>query len=191
MIVGITGPICAGKGRTAEIFRKKGFAHHSFSAEIRQVAKERGIEVNRRSLGKLGADLRKESPDFSILGAKVLNHIRKDILKGAHIFVVEGLREFDELYLFREHEMENPDFRFVLIGVDSPQELRYRRLRLRKRHGDPETFEEFAEIDNKEIKGGGGQEVGKCMKLADYIIDNSGTIAELENKVNEIINEIR
>ena len=39
MIVGITGPICAGKGRVAEEFKKLGFVHHSFSAEIRQQCK--------------------------------------------------------------------------------------------------------------------------------------------------------
>ena len=69
MIMAITGPISSGKGKVAEMFRDKGFVHHSFSSEIRQVAKERGIEINRQNLSKLGHDLRKESPGKSIITA--------------------------------------------------------------------------------------------------------------------------
>jgi len=82
MIICITGPISSGKGKVAEIFRDKGFVHHSFSAEIREVAKERGIEINRMSLSKLGHDLRMESPHKSILAERLLDRIRQDIKKG-------------------------------------------------------------------------------------------------------------
>jgi dephospho-CoA kinase len=190
MIVGITGPISSGKGKVMEFFRDLGFKHHSFSAEIRQVAKERGIEVNRPNLSKLGADLQKESPKLSVLGSRVIRKINEDRKKGVHNFVVDGIRDFQELYLFRLHEMDNKDLRFILIGVDAPQELRYKRLRVRGRAGEPKTFEEFKKIDDKEWKGGGGQEVGRCMKMADYIIQNDGTIEELQEKAKEIADEI-
>lgn len=190
MIVGITGPICAGKGKAAEVFKELGFTHHSFSAEIRQIAKERGLEITRDSLSKLGGDLRKESPNHSILAERVLQQITRDMRHGKQNFVVDGLRDYDELFMFREREFENKDMRFILIGIDAPQELRYKRLRHRGREGDPKTFEEFKCIDDREIKGTGGQEVGKCMKMADYVFDNSGTIKELENKILEIIKEI-
>jgi dephospho-CoA kinase len=190
MIIGITGPICAGKGRAAEFFKKKGFVHHSFSSEIRQVAKERGIEINRRSLGKLGHDLRVESPKQSILASRILENIRKEMKHHKRRFVIEGLRDFDELYLFREHELDAPDMRFILVGVDAAQEMRWNRLKKRSRHGDPEIFEEFKEIDDRENKGGSGQEVDKCMKMADYVVVNDGTLKQLEQKVGEIIKEI-
>ncbi|MBU2561604.1 MAG: AAA family ATPase [Nanoarchaeota archaeon] len=190
MIVGVVGPICAGKGRVTEEFKKLGFVHHSFSAEIRQVAKERGIEITRENLSKLGHDLRKESPKQSILGSRILEHIRRDRKRGVHKFVVDGMRDFDALFLFRMHEMENPDMRFVLIGIDAPQELRWRRLKKRARHGDPQTFEEFKKVDDRETKGGHGQEVGKCMKMADYTIQNDGVLEELKKKVEEVAREI-
>ena len=175
-------------------FKKLGFVHHSFSREIRQVAKERGIKVSRLTLSKLGFDLRKESrkskSNESILGRRVLDHILKDMKKGQHKFVVDGLRDYDELYLFRQHEMDNKDTRFVLVGVDAPQELRWQRLRKRGRQGDPETFEDFKKVDDWEMSGRGGQEVGKCMKMADYIIVNDSSVTEMKKKVKEIVSEI-
>jgi dephospho-CoA kinase len=190
MIIGITGPISAGKGKVAEFFRDKGFVHHSFSAEIREVAKERGIEITRVNLGKLGGDLRKEIPGGSVLGSRILSMIQKEIAKGKKRFVIEGIRDVEEIELFRQHAMENKPMRFVLIGVDAPQKVRFERMKSRKRHGDPQTFAEFKRIDDREIKGGHGQEVAKCMKMVDYIIQNDGTLEELAKKVSEIAKEI-
>ncbi|HII71559.1 TPA: AAA family ATPase, partial [Candidatus Woesearchaeota archaeon] len=153
MIIGITGPICAGKGKAAEHFRKKGFVHHSFSMEIREVAKERKIEINRKNLTKLGTSLRKESPGKSILGQRLLDKIRQDIDRGASRWVVEGFRESDEVEMFRKHEFDNKKMRFVLIAVDAPQDVRWERMQKRGRHGEPETLTEFKKTDNAEMKG--------------------------------------
>jgi len=190
MIICITGPISAGKGKVAEFFRDKGFTHHSFSAEIREVAKERGIDVTRLNLSKLGRDLRKESPKNSILASRILATIEKEARKGKKLFVIEGLRDVDEIKLFRKHELENKSMRFVLIGVDAPQKVRFERMKSRGRHGDPKTFATFKKIDDHEIKGGGGQEVGKCMKMADYIIMNDGSLAELKKKTDSVSKEL-
>jgi dephospho-CoA kinase len=190
MIIAVTGPISSGKGKVAEMFRDKGFTHHSFSAEIRQVAKERGIEVNRKNLSRLGHDLRVESPHRSILGQRLLDRIEKEADEGRKRFVIEGLRDADEIDLFRKHELEKQEMRFVLIGVDAPQDVRFERMRSRGRHGDPKTFKEFKEIDDHELKGGQGQEVEKCMKMADYMIQNDAGLDELKGKVDGIAKEI-
>jgi dephospho-CoA kinase len=190
MIIGITGPISAGKGKVAEFFRDKGFVHHSFSSEIREVAKERGIEITRVNLGKLGGDLCKEGAGGSILGSRILSMIQKEVKKGKKRFAIEGIRDVEEIGLFRQHALENRPMRFVLIGVDAPQKVRFERMLSRKRHGDPQTFAEFKRIDDREIKGGHGQEVAKCMKMADYVIQNDGTLDELRRKVEEVAKEI-
>jgi dephospho-CoA kinase len=190
MIIGITGPISAGKGKVAEFFREKGFVHHSFSAEIREVAKERGIEIMRKNLSKLGHDLRKESPAKSVLGSRILATIEKEVKKEKKRFVLEGIRDADEIELFRKHELDNKSMRFVLIGVDAPQKVRFERMKSRRRHGDPKTFASFKRIDDKEIEGGGGQEVAKCMRMADHIIKNDGTLNDLKKKVEGVAKEI-
>ncbi len=190
MIIGVTGTISSGKGKVAELFRDKGFKHHSFSAEIRQVAKERGIEINRKNLSKLGHDLRVESPKESILGKRLLDKIMKEIDNGEKNFVFEGLRDSDEVDIFREHELERPEQRFILIGVDAPQEVRFERMKKRGRQGEPENFSEFKEVDDHETHGDQGQEVGKTMKMSDYVIQNDEGLEELKEKVEGIAKEV-
>ncbi|MFH1064845.1 MAG: AAA family ATPase [Candidatus Woesearchaeota archaeon] len=190
MIIAITGTISSGKGKVAELFRDKGFKHHSFSSEIRQVAKEHGIEINRKNLSKLGHDLRVESPKESILGKRLLDKILKEIDKGEKNFVIEGLRDSDEVDMFRKHELERPEQRFILIGVDALQEVRFERMKKRGRHGEPETFEEFKAIDDHELLGDQGQEVGKTLNMSDYVIQNDKGLEELKQKVEDISSEI-
>ncbi|MBI5398061.1 AAA family ATPase [Candidatus Woesearchaeota archaeon] len=190
MIVGITGPISSGKGKVAEFFMRKGFTHHSFSAEIREIAKERSIKINRKNLSKLGADLREESPKKSILGQRLLETIKKEIKRGKKKFVLEGIRDVDEIKMFQDYEKENKKMPFVLIGVNAPQKTRFERLRSRARQGDTKTFAAFKRIDDKETLGSGGQEVGKCMRMVDYLIKNDGTTQELKRKVERIIKKM-
>lgn len=188
MIIGITGTISSGKGKIAELIRDRGFVHHSFSAEIREIAKERKIEVNRKNLEMLGGEL----IDENVLSKRIIAHIDKELKKNpGKNFVVEGMRHPKQINALREYEFENPNKRFILIGVDADPKIRFERLRHRKRRGDPETFDEFKTIDDKERRPGGGQEVDNCLAMADFIIENDGTVEELEAKVADVMRELR
>ena len=103
MIVVVTGTIASGKGKGADIIRDLGFEHHSFSREIRAVAKERGITCTRANLSRLGADLRKEKPDGSILGERVLDKIKKHPDRD---FVLDGMRDMEEVEELEAYEKE-------------------------------------------------------------------------------------
>ena len=67
--------------------------------------------------------------------------------------------------------------------------MRFERLKKRRRHGDPETFSEFKDIDDKEKATGGGQEVGPCLERADFLLDNSGPVDELYEKLDQIVSQ--
>ncbi|MBU0461532.1 MAG: AAA family ATPase [Nanoarchaeota archaeon] len=187
MIIVICGTIASGKGRAAELIRDKGFEHHSYSLEIRAIAKERGIKINRPNLSKLGAQLKKERPGKSTLTDKLLEKVDKDPKKN---YVIEGLRDIEAVVALREYE-KRKKVKIIIIGVDAPQKLRFERLKGRGRHGDPKTFAEFKEIDDREFKGGKGQDVGAVVKMAKYVIDNSGTEKELKKKVDEVLKKIK
>ena len=81
---------------------------------------------------------------------------------------------------------------FILISVDANARLRYDRLRSRGRIGDTDSWEKFVEQERKEENNDdpNKQQLSKTMEMADYIIDNSGTIGELEEQINRIFSRL-
>mgnify|MGYP001566146484 FL=1 len=82
---------------------------------------------------------------------------------------------------------------FLLISLDSPQKIRFERMLNRAKESDPKTWEGFLEIDERDFGDKTnelGQQVGKCMTLADFEILNEGTLEELNKKVEIIYSRI-
>jgi dephospho-CoA kinase len=189
MIILVIGPISSGKGIAAEMLKRRGYKHHSFSFEIRAVAKERGITINRKSLDRLGSRLRKEAPKTSLLAEKIVEHMAQDRKKGKKKFVVEGARRLDDINVFRMYSKASKT-KFVVLSVDAPAKLRFSRLLVRGRKGDPKTFADFQAMDKKETYGNKGQEVAKLMKRADYTIQNTGDEKTLRKKLDVLMKKI-
>lgn len=191
MIISVVGPISSGKGKVSEILREEyGFTHHSFSSTIRGVARSRGVDITRKNLSKLGKELQREAPDTSLLAERIVETIEKDVKHGKKKFVIEGSRRVADCEVFKKHIKDNPEMKFVLVAVDAPAYVRFDRLKTRGRHGDPTTFEAFKEIDEAELHGSEGQEVGKLIAMADYKIDNSGTLEEYEEGIRKVLKKI-
>ena len=75
MILGVTGPLCAGTDSFGEILKKeKGFLWFSYSDVLRQEAKSLGIELTRKNLQDIGDKLRKEK-GLGILSEKIIEKI--------------------------------------------------------------------------------------------------------------------
>ena len=58
--------------------------------------------------------------------------------------------------------------------------------------GDTDTWEKFVEQEKKEENNDdpNKQQLSRTMEMADYSIDNSGTLEELEAQVNRIISSL-
>lgn len=185
MIIGLTGSLAAGKGVVADFFKKKGFVYLSLSDELREIVKEKKVQITRENLQFWGNKLREEKgSDF--LARVVFNKIKNQEYKKA---VVDGIRNPAEVD-FLERNLRN----FFLVAVDAPPLLRFRRMLSRNRESDPKTFEEFLKVDKKD-KGIGeksyGQGVAKCMKKAKFVLINDGTIEEVENKIERLYNDLQ
>ncbi|MBU0614836.1 MAG: dephospho-CoA kinase [Nanoarchaeota archaeon] len=176
MLIGLTGTMASGKGTVAEYLKNKGFEGYVFSDVIKEEARKRGLEITRENLQKTGDALRKEHKNEGILAKKLLLKIKSDKA------FVDGARNADEIHELRKRKD------FVLIAVDAPQKVRFERLKSRGRSGDPKTFEDFKKLDDLENKKlGGGQEINKCMALADHKIENTGDVKELIAKIEKIL----
>jgi len=180
MIIGLTGRISSGKGFIKDFLEKIGFEYCTISDVIREEAAKRGIEITRKNLQDLGNEVRNKEG----VGGWVRRLIEKmDLNKN---YIVDGIRNPGEVEELRK--LNN----FFLIAVDAPQEKRYERLRLRAKPSDPKTWEGFLEIDIRDFGEDDpkGQQVCKCMEMADFFIFNNSDLEVLMKRVKEVYGEI-
>ncbi len=182
--VGITGPPGAGKTTSVKILEKYGCKSITMGDVVREEAKRQGIPLDAESLTKFAGEMR-EKYGKAIWAAKTLEKIREMAKKGDvgnGIIVIDGIRNPEEVELFREYFFRKGS-RFLLIKIDAPPEIRYRRMLERGREDEIKSFEEFVEREREEMSWG----LGKVMEMADISIQNVGTIEDLERILVEIL----
>ncbi len=182
MLIGLTGRIGAGKETLTEFLRDKGFIYFKTSKLLKEELGNRGLEITRKNMQDLGDELREE------YGAGVL---MKMLLKKVYPdknYIIDSLRNAGEVEFLREN-VNN----FVLIGVDAPQKLRYKRIIERGKESDPKIWEEFLKVDDRDFYDESnplGQQVGRCMELADYVVVNDGDLKKSMKEIERIWEEI-
>jgi len=183
MIIGLTGKNAAGKGELAEHLKSKGFIYFSLSDALRDEATKQNLDHSRDVLIKLGTDMRSKFGN-GILAKKINEKIKQN--KGN--FVVDSIRNPGEIEELRKNDG------FILIAVHTDAKIRFERLMKRGRAGDSRTFEEFLEHEKKENNNeGSGQQLDKCIEMADQTISSNGTIVEANKDLDnylESLNEI-
>jgi len=103
-------------------------------------------------------------------------------------YIFDSLRNSKEVSFLREHVKK-----FILIAVDAEQRTRFERIIRRNKLHDPKTWEDFLKVDNRDFfdeTNPNGQQVGKCMELADFKIDNSN-LQKSRKEVEEIWEKIK
>ncbi len=149
-----------------------GFDVHSLSDVVRDEATRQGRAHTRDNLIAVGVQLRAEGGPGA-LARKVLPH-----LKGRA--VVDSIRNPGEVAVLRTLP------RFILIGVDAPQPLRFDRSLRRGRAGDGATLEEFARKEARENSTTeAGQQLLATLALADLVVENDGTLKEMHARLRE------
>ena len=183
IIIGLTGKNAAGKGTVAEILSQKNFVYNSLSDSLRDELKILGKEETRDNLIEIGNKLRKGGGP-SVLADKL---IPKLALNNNHI--VDSIRNPFEVNSLRQKLSSNT---FILISVDADARLRYDRLCSRRRIGDSDSWESFVNQEKQEENNDdpNKQQLSKTMNMADYNIDNSGSLEDLEKQVKIILSKL-
>ncbi|MBS3075109.1 NYN domain-containing protein [Candidatus Pacearchaeota archaeon] len=184
MIIGLTGRIAAGKETLTQFLRDKGFVYLESSKPLKDELVKRDKEITRANMQDLGDELRRKYGAGAIM--KLLLEIAdKDKTKN---YIFDSLRNAGEADFLRKNVKD-----FFLIGVDAPQRLRFERIVSRGKPSDPKILEEFLEVDNRDFfdeKNPLGQQVGKVMEKADFIIMNDGDLEKSMKRIKEIWREI-
>jgi dephospho-CoA kinase len=64
---------------------------------------------------------------------------------------------------------------FYFFAIDADSKIRYERIKIRNNESDNVTYEKFIDDEQKEMQNEdpNKQNVGKCIKLADYTFTNN------------------
>lgn len=181
MIIGVTGHLSSGKDTVANYLQQElGFLHISLSDILREDLKRRKIPLTRENLQDEGNYIR-EKYGGGILAERALGKR----LPGKN-YVITSIGRVDEINVLKKH----PEFKLIFVTAHAKK--RFEWMKKRNREQDPQTYKEFLKHEKKESKGGGAKfrELDNCMKASNIIVKNSGTINELNKKVNKLIKDI-
>lgn len=175
LVIGLAGRIGCGKGTAAKYLAKKYGAQRFVYSEILSDILERlHLPVTRTNLQRLGKTVREA------FGKDVLVEAMKGDLEDAkaEMRLIDGVRYVNEVEMLRTFPHNR------LIFIDVPLEMRHERVRKRGERGEKEMpLEEFRKKDRAATE----KELGQVRELADYVVDNSGTIEELHQRIDALM----
>ncbi len=184
MIIGLTGPMASGKSTTLKAMKSLGFKNQiSLSDMIREECRKRNLPIERENMMNVGQSMRNKF-GAGVLGKKALEYIMK---KGGDKWVIDSIRNPAEVEELRKHP------NFILIANTAPEDLIIKRIFSRKRSDDTLDVKSIKKKLQREMGEGeppDGQQVQKCIELADYVFENTMLINEVEGEFKKLYNKI-
>jgi len=184
IIIGITGTNGSGKGTVVEILRKKKYFHYfSVRGFITPLIEKKGWPVDRPHMQKISDELRKNfSPSY------ITDQLIEQAFQKGDKAIIESFRAIGEVVSAREIA-NKLHAKFILLAVHSETNNRYERIQKRGSATDNVSFEEFVQHDKMEadLQENHRANIHTCVKMADYTIENNGSLEELEVKVDEFL----
>jgi len=158
-----------------------GYRYHSLSDILREELAARGVEEGRDALREIGNELR-QAGGPGALARRLLKR-----LSDGHDHIVDSIRNPAEVVELRTVPG------FSLVAVDAPARVRYERLRLRDRIGDPDTWEAFQEMEAAELASDDPttQQLVATLAMADHSIENSGPMSELDALLGGLLERLQ
>jgi dephospho-CoA kinase len=181
--IGLTGRMASGKGEAVRILKDHGLRYISLSDIVRDEAARAHPPLDRGQMQDLGNRLRANG------GAGVLGRMVRERIEaaGPGSWVIDGIRNPAEVRELRK--MAD----FVLVGMDSPMEAIMDRLKGRGRATDALSASDLLKTLEREWGQGepeGGQQVGPTMAMADFVIDNSGSLLRLQADLEALLKKL-
>lgn len=169
LVVGVSGPICAGKTTIAQFLERHGFAYTRFSLIVDEEIAARGGTLDRSSRQQMGIEIHRTR------GQAWLCERTLERVSDHKLVVVDGLR-FPEDHAFLAERFGS---NFVHLHVTASQEVRARRYAA---IGDNLDFEvvERQPVESK---------VGEVGKLAAVVFQNDSSVAALTERVLNYVEE--
>lgn len=161
VVIGISGPIAAGKTTAAGFLAAKGYSYTRFSQAIDDILAEQGLRSDRRNRQRMGAELNRTGRQRELADRTLAR------VCSAQAIVVDGLRFPDDHAYF----VEKFGLNFMHIFIDAKDAVRAERYGTRS--GETGATEEptFAEASTSEVES----RVSELQRLANATVDNTGS----------------
>lgn len=184
-MIGVCGTVAAGKETLTSFFREKGFVYFETRRIIIEELKKLGLEASRKNMQDW-ADQQRAKHGVGALMEIMLERANKDKTKNC---MFDSLRNDGEADFLKKN-CDN----FVLIGVDAPREIRFKRAVARAKPSDPVILEEFLKMDERDLHDAGnplGQQTQKLLDMADFVIINDKDLESARKQVESIWQKIK
>ena len=179
-LIAIVGMCGSGKSTAVDYLTERNIPKVYFGGVVINAVKEAGLEVNETNEKMIREKLREDEGKDAIVN-RVAKDVKKLIEAGQKRIVLDGLYSWTEYKVLRK---EFPD-EMTVVAIVTPKALR--RERLANRPVRPLTPAEVAERDRSEIEN---LEKGGPIAIADYYVDNSGTIEEFHEAFGKLMKDI-
>jgi dephospho-CoA kinase len=171
-LIGLTGTNGAGKGEAAAFFKKHGFAAVSLSDVLRDELDKKHLPATRDNLIRAGNALRGRY-GADILARRVMKRVRGRT-------VIDSIRTPQEIAFLKTQKG------FVLLAIDAPPAVRFERVKRRGRDESAATLDEFIRKEREEMTDRPeGQQLHRCLDLADRTLVNDSTPEAFHRKLEE------
>ena len=165
VIIGICGPIAAGKTTVARHLEKNGMYYIRYSQILQEHLEQLDIAANREHLQEYGYEV------FSQKGQYWLNSLLFEKLEDKQFIVIDGMRHPEDFTFWKEKYYNE----FVLLNIDTDFEV------CKKRY--PETGNSYEVVVNQPVEAN----IPILQKKADYVVNNNGDFSDTINVVDNIL----
>lgn len=174
-IVGLPG---SGKSEAAKFFAEKKLPIVSFGRIINEYIDNHGLKHTEENHKKVREEMRKK---YGIEAMAKLNEekIKKALVKDI-VVIIDGMRSWEE-YLYLKKKF--PQIELVILGLFTEKEIRDKRLAQRK-------YRHTLRGRDRDINELLGTNMGPTIAMADYLIDNNGSLEDLKDKLERVYREV-
>ncbi len=179
-VIAFVGLPLSGKSTASAVAKDMGIPVVCMGDVVREEAEKRGLKINDENLARIAEELRKKEGMDAI--AKRCIPIIREKGKDIGVVVVDGIRGIDEVNRFKKEFGDD----FILINIEAPIELRFKRALERRRGDDVRTIEELMERDRRELSWN----MKRAMEIANITIENKSSLKEFREKVRDILDRL-
>lgn len=180
MVIGITGPLGAGKDTAADYIAEKINGRHVSGGDIlREMLQTLGLEPKKSALGDFGTFLRTHyGGDF------ITNKYYENISDEQHL-IANGFRSVVEAKGHKAHGA-------LIVYIDAPDAVRHARIGTRGRTHDSVYADDLKRLDKQEHASTAAmaENLGAVKHLADVTIVNDGSLEELHARLDAFIEDL-